>query len=332
MSFFSKQFIDIIEWADPAPGVLAMRYPMEGHEIQNGGQLVVRETQAAIFLNEGRLADQFKAGTYTLTTETLPLLTYIMNWDKGFQSPFKSDVFFFNLREQTNQPWGTTQPITVRDKEFGPLRIRAFGNYGYKIADPRVFWTRFCGSGAVFSVSDIEGQIRGAVMSSMASALGQSAFAFVDMAGQQDAFSKLLTTALAPTFTDMGLALTSFYVQSLSLPEELEKHLDRAGSQRMVGNLDDYTRFQAADTLSVAASQPGGAAGDTMGLGAGMAMGQLLAQNLGSSLHAAAPAAAPAPEADPMAVLEKLGELFQKGILTEAEFSAKKAELLSKIK
>lgn len=333
MSFFSKQFIDIIQWPDPARDVLAERFEMEGQEIQTGAKLVVRETQNALFLNEGRVADLFGPGTHTLTTQTLPILTYLMNWDKGFQSPFKSDVFFFNLREQVDQKWGTTQPVTVRDKEFGPLRIRAFGNYAYKISDAKLFWTRFCGSGSHFALRDIEGQLRAAILSGMASFLGQSNVAFVDMAAQQDAFSKALLSALAPVFAEMGLSLTAFYVQSLSLPEELEKHLDRAGSQRIVGDLSSYTRFQTADAIANAATTPGGMAGEGLGLGAGLAMGQAMAQNLSQGFgQAVQPPAAPAAEADPMAVLEKLGELYQKGILTEAEFTAKKAELLAKIR
>lgn len=336
MGFISKQFIDIIEWADPPKSMLAARYPMEGHEIQTGAKLVVRETQSALFLNEGTIADQFGPGTHTLTTQTLPILTYLKNWDKAFKSPFKSDVFFFSLREHIDQKWGTTQPITVRDKEFGPLRIRAFGNYGFKITDPKLFWTRFCGSGATFTTQDIEGQLRAALLSGIASTLAQSAVAFVDMAAQQDAFSKMLFAGLSPTFTEMGLGLTSFYVQSLSLPEELEKHLDRAGSQRIVGNLNAYTQFQAAEALgnATAGGSGGGLASEGVGLGAGLAMGQMMAQSLGQSLgqgQGAGPGAAQ-PEQDPMVVLEKLGELFQKGILTEAEFTAKKAELLSKIR
>jgi membrane protease subunit (stomatin/prohibitin family) len=331
MSFFSKQFIDILQWADPPRDVLAARFDMEGQEIQTGAKLVVRETQAALFLNEGKVADLFGPGTYTLTTQTLPVLTYLMNWDKGFQSPFKSDVFFFNLREQVDQKWGTTQPVTVRDKEFGPLRLRAFGNYAYKIGDPKLFWTRFCGSGSHFTTQDIEGQIRAMILSGMASFLGQSAIAFVDMAAQQDAFSKALLGALTPSFAEMGLTLTGFYVQSLSLPEELERHLDRAGSQRIVGDLSNYTRFQAAEALGNAAEQPGGIAGEGVGLGAGLAIGQMMAQNLGQSLGQSLQPGQAAPAADPMALLEKLGELYQKGILTEAEFTAKKAEILSKI-
>jgi membrane protease subunit (stomatin/prohibitin family) len=330
MGFFSKQFIDILQWDDPQKDVLVWRFPMEDQEIQNGAKLVVREAQTALFLNEGTFADQFGPGTHTLNTQTLPILTYLQNWDKFFQSPFKSDVFYFNLTDQLDQKWGTTQPITVRDKEFGPMRIRAFGNYAFKLLDPKAFWTRFVGSGAVYSTADIEGQLRAVIQSGIASFLGSTDLAFVDMAAQQDSFSEQLKEALSAKFTEMGLCLTAFYVQSLSLPEELEKHLDRASSMRIVGNLGAYTQFQAADALSVAAANPGGGAADGIGLGAGLAMGQAMAQSLSQSLTQ--PNQAPVLETDPMAALEKLGELFQKGILTEAEFVAKKTELLSKIK
>ena len=152
MSFISKQFIDVIQWTEEEPKVLAYRYPMEDKEIQNGAQLVVRETQQALFLNEGKFADKFIAGTYTLNTKTLPILTYLKNWDKFFESPFKSDVYYFSMREQLDQKWGTSQPITIRDKEFGPLRVRAHGIYSFKIADIESFWSKLCGTAERYTV------------------------------------------------------------------------------------------------------------------------------------------------------------------------------------
>jgi len=329
MSFISKQFIDIIQWTEDEPGTLAYRYPMQDMEIQNGGKLVVRETQLAAFFNEGKFADQFGAGTYTLNTKTLPILTYLKNWDKLFESPFKSDVYYFSLREQTDQKWGTAQPITIRDKEYGPLRIRAHGIYSYKIADIVTFWTKLCGTAERYTVQDVEGQIRGAILTSLASFLGSSDVAFVDMAANQDLFSRKLAEAVAPALKEYGLELRSFFVQSVSLPEELQQHLDRATSMRLVGDLQKYTQFQAADSLAAAAANPNGAAGAGVGIGAGIGMGQMMAQAM---TGATAPAGAPAaPAADPMEMLEKLGELFKKGVLTQAEFDAKKAELLKKI-
>lgn len=329
MSFISKQFIDVIQWTEEEPKVLAYRYPMEDKEIQNGAQLVVRETQQALFLNEGKFADKFIAGTYTLNTKTLPILTYLKNWDKFFESPFKSDVYYFSMREQLDQKWGTSQPITIRDKEFGPLRVRAHGIYSFKIADIESFWTKLCGTAERYTVQDVEGQLRSAILTALASFLGKSDIAFIDMAGNQDLFSQKLKEAVAPALSDYGLLLENFYVQSLSLPEELEAHLDKASSMRIVGDLQKYTLFQAADSLQTAAANPGGIAGAGVGMGAGLAMGQIMAQAMGGA-SSAPPQGAPVE--DPILMIEKLGELFKKGMLTQAEFDQKKTELLGRIK
>jgi membrane protease subunit (stomatin/prohibitin family) len=328
--FVSKQFIDIIQWTEEQPGVLAWRYPMQDLEIQNGAQLVVRETQRAVFIDEGRFADQFQPGTHTLTTRTLPVLTYLKNWDKLFESPFKSDVYYFSQRELIDRKWGTTQPITVRDKEFGPLRIRAFGSYSFRINELEPFWRKLSGTAPIYTVDDVDGQLRAIVMTALGSFLGGSAVAFVDMAANQAEFSSRLKEAVAPAFKEYGLELATFFLQSLSLPEELEKHLDRAASQRMVGDLGQYTRFQTADAISVAAENPGGIAGIGAGMGAGLAMAQSMAQALAPG--AAAPSAPAQPQEDPLAVIEKLGGLLAKGYITQVEFDAKKAELLARIR
>lgn len=327
-SFIGKQFIDILQWTEEGSGVLAWRYPMQDMEIQNGGVLVVRETQRALFVNEGKVADLFGPGTYKLTTNTLPVLTYLQNWDKFFESPFKSDVFFFSTREQIDQRWGTPQPITVRDKEFGPLRIRANGVYSYKLVDPAAFWTKLSGTVPEYTVADAAGQLRAAILTTMAATLGGSDTAFVDMAAQQDALSARLKTAIAPAFLQYGLELTNFYLQSLSLPEEVQERLDRASSMRIVGDLRQYTQFEAAESLREAAVNPGGVAGAGAGLGAGLAM----AQAMTGALAPGATQPTPAPVSDPLATIERLSQLLAKGVLTQAEFDAKKAELLAQIR
>jgi len=185
MSFFSKQFIDVIHWTEPGEGVLAYRYPMEDMEIQNGGQLTVRDSQAAVFVNEGQVADVFGPGLYTLTTQTLPILTYVRNWDKAFKSPFKSDVYFFSTRLQTDQKWGTATPITIRDKEFGAVRIRAYGIYTYRVADPKLFYQRVSGTVETYRVGDLEGQLRDTIVGRMTAAFANSAVSFLDMAASQ---------------------------------------------------------------------------------------------------------------------------------------------------
>ncbi|UZK65421.1 SPFH domain-containing protein [Sphingomonas sp. M1-B02] len=324
--FFSKQFVDVIDWVDE-PGTLAIRYPMEDRAIQNGAQLTVRSGQIALFNNEGQLADAFLPGLHTLETSNLPVLTALLNWDKGFASPFKADVYFFSQKEQTGLKWGTAQPITVRDKEFGPLRVRAFGSYSFRVEDVAVFSVKMMGSLDRLTVADIEPQLRASIAAAVASALGGGDTAFLDLAANQSALSEKLKAAVEPAFEQWGLSCTSFYIESLSLPEEVQSHLDKASSMRVVGDLDRFLRFQSAEALETAAGQSGGVAGAGAGMAAGMAIGQSMSGAMGSG--AAAPAAS-SDEAYPQ--IEKLHKLLTMGAITQAEFDAKKTELLGRIR
>ncbi len=309
MSFFSKQFIDVIHWTEPGTGVLAYRYPMEDMEIQNGGQLTVRDSQAAVFVNEGQIADVFGPGLYTLTTQTLPILTYLRNWDKAFKSPFKSDVYFFSTRLQTDQKWGTATPITIRDKEFGAVRIRAYGIYTFRVADPKVFYQKVSGTVESYLVSDLEGQLRDTIVGRMTSAFATCAVSFLDMAASQLQLAQTMTEALKPVFADLGLEIVSFVVENISLPEELQKILDQRIGMNMIGDMGRYTQFQVAQAIPMAAAnEGGGAAGIGVGLGAGMTMAQQMmnATNFGGGPAAARPPAHPpapagAPSAPPAA-------------------------------
>ena len=339
MDFIKKQFIDVLQWTEDGDGTLAWRFPMAGMEIQNGGQLVVRESQMAVFVNEGKVADVFGPGTHRLTTQTLPVLTYLKNWDKLFESPFKSDVYFFSTRQQIDQKWGTPQPITIRDKDFGAVRIRAFGNYAFRIVDPKLFHTEISGTREIYSVSDIDGQLRGLVMQNISTAIAASGIPFLDLAANQIEFAKALSVQLEPEMTKLGLKIEGMTVQSVSLPEELQKILDQKIGMGMVGNdMGKFMQYQTAQAIPKFAEGGGGGsgvAGDAMGLGAGVALGQVLAQNLQAGLHSQPAAAAAAvvglkPD-DILATLEKLGDLKAKGILTAEEFDAKKAELLKKL-
>jgi membrane protease subunit (stomatin/prohibitin family) len=338
MDFIKKQFIDVIQWTEDSDGTLAWRYPMQDMEIQNGGVLVVRESQMALFVNEGKVADVFGPGTYKLTTQTLPLLTNLKNWDKLFDSPFKSDVYFFSTRQQIDQKWGTPQAITIRDADFGAVRLRAFGNYSYRVAAPALFHTEISGTREAYTVQDVDGQLRGLVLQNISNAIAGSGVAFLDLASNQLSFAQALTKQLAPEFDKIGLKLEAMTVQNVSLPEELQKIMDQKIGMGMVGgDMGKFMQYQTAQAIPKfaegAAGGGGGIAGDAMGLGAGVALGQVLAQNLQAGLHAA-PAAAAAvgmkPE-DVMATLEKLADLKGKGILTQEEFDAKKAELLKKL-
>jgi membrane protease subunit (stomatin/prohibitin family) len=346
MDFIKKQFIDIIQWTETGDGTLAWRFPMAEMEIQNGGSLTVRESQMAVFVNEGKVADVFGPGTYKLTTQTLPVLTYLKNWDKLFESPFKSDVYFFSTRQQIDQKWGTPQPITIRDADFGAIRLRAFGNFAFRIADPKLFHTEISGTRDSYTVQDLDGQLRGLVLQNISNAIAASGIPFLDLAANQLKFAEALTTQLTPEFGKIGLKLETMTVQSVSLPEELQKILDQKIGMGMVGNdMGKFMQYQTAQAIPKFAEGAGGGgggiAGDAMGLGAGVALGQVLAQNLAAGLQgntagAAAGAAAAVQAAgvkaeDVMATLEKLGELKSKGILTQEEFDAKKAELLKKL-
>ena len=342
MDFIRKQFIDIIQWTEASDGTLAWRFPMRDMEIQNGAQLVVRESQMALFVNEGKAADVFGPGTHTLSTQTLPVLTYLKHWDKLFESPFKSDVYFFSTRQQVDQKWGTSQPITIRDKDFGAVRLRAFGNYSFRVADPQLFHTEISGTRDDYGVADLDGQLRGLVLQNISNAVASSGIAFLDLAANQLVFAQALSHQLAPEFGKLGLKLEGMTVQNVSLPEELQKILDQKIGMGMVG--DDMARFmqyQTAQAIPQFAEGGGagggsGIAGDAMGLGAGVALGQVLAQNLAAGLQPVPVAAVPAQAAgmkpeEVMATLEKLAELKGKGILTQDEFDAKKKELLKKL-
>jgi len=344
MDFIKKQFIDVIQWTEEGDGTLAWRFPMSGMEIQNGAQLVVRDSQLALFVNEGQVADILGPGTHRLTTQTLPVLTYLKNWDKLFESPFKSDVYFFSTRQQLDQKWGTPQPITIRDADFGAVRLRAFGNYNFRIADPKLFHTEISGTRERYGVEDIDGQLRGLVLQNISNAVAGSGIAFLDLAANQLSFAQALTRQLAPEFEKIGLKLEGMTVQNVSLPEELQKILDQKIGMGMVGNdMAKFMQYQTAQAIPKFAEGGGGGgngiAGDAMGLGAGVALGQVLAQNLAAGLQPQhAPATAPVAAApvgmkaeDVMATLEKLGDLKAKGILTQEEFDAKKSELLKKL-
>ena len=290
-SFFKKQFIDVIHWTEDAPGVLQWRYPMQDMDIQNGAQLTVRESQMAVFVNEGVFADVFSPGLYTLNTKTLPLLTNLRHWDKLFQSPFKSDVYFYSTRQQTNQRWGTPMPVTIRDKDFGAVRLRANGLYSYHLTDPTGFHQKIAATQDRYTAVELEPHLRNTIVGKVSDAFAQSGVAFLDMAANIEEFSRAMREQVTPLFTDLGLALDTFQVESLSLPDELQKRLDERIGMNMVGDMRQYAQFQAAQSMPIAAANEGGGAGLGVGLGAGMAMGKVMADAISAS---PAPAAAPA--------------------------------------
>jgi membrane protease subunit (stomatin/prohibitin family) len=355
MEFIKKQFIDVIEWNEPGDGTLAWRFPMAGNEIQHGAQLTVREAQAAVFVNEGQLADVFAPGRYRLTTSTLPVLTYLNNWDKLFQSPFKSDVHFFSTRLHLDRRWGTTQPVTIRDADFGAVRLRAFGNFSYRIADARQFHRMVSGTRERITLDELDGQLRGLLLQHISDAVASSGIPFLDLAANQVAFAAQLEAATAEDFARLGLALERVTLQNLSLPDELQQVLDqRIGMGMVGGDMGRFLQYQTAQAiprLAEGAAGGGGGGngggggsvvGDALGLGAGVALGQVMAQQLQRGLQDGAQSGA-AGEAlnartasiDPeqiMATLERLAGLKDKGVVSAAEFEAKKTELLARLR
>ncbi|MGZ3240512.1 MAG: SPFH domain-containing protein [Burkholderiaceae bacterium] len=333
-SFIKKQFIDVLQWNEDTDGVLAWRFPMQDFEIQNGGMLTVRESQVAVFVNEGQIADVFGPGNHKLTTNNLPLLTNLKNWDKLFDSPFKSDVYFFSTRIQTGRKWGTTQPITIRDKDFDMIRIRAFGMYSYRVVDPKKFFTEISGTRDEYTRDQVEEQLRGLTLATMANSLGGANVPFLDMAANQTLMAQQVKGDLVKAFEKYGLGLDEFNVTSVSLPEELQAALDERISAGMKGGLGadkmaGFTKFQVASSIPLAAQNEGGLAGLGAGLASGAAFGQVMAQGL---TGAAAPAAPAAPAEESAEVrLGKLKGLLDKGLISADDYNTAKAEVLKKL-
>jgi len=337
MDFIKKQFIDVIHWTEDDETTLAYRFPMQDMEIQYGAQLTVRESQMAAFVNEGQVADVFGPGRFKLVTQTIPVLTYLKNWDKLFQSPFKSDVYFFSTRLKVDQKWGTPNPITIRDKEFGAIRLRAFGIYSYRIKDPKSFHVNVSGTRERYAVDDLSGQLRSTIVGSITDLFAESQVPFLDMAAQQDEFGAKLKEKVNEGFAKLGLELDGFVVENLSLPEELQKILDKRIGMNIVGDMQRYTQYEVASNIGTAAANEGGIAGIGAGLGAGLGIGQAMGQAIGQAMQpaggqaAAGGAAAAQGPQDVMQLLEKLHDLKTKGILSDDEFNQKKAELLKKL-
>ena len=289
MGLFNKlrnEFIDIIEWTDNTNDTIVYRFPRYQSEIKNGAQLTVRESQVAILVNEGQFADVFQPGRYQLTTQNMPILSTIRGWKYGFNSPFKVDVYFVNTKEFINIKWGTANPIMMRDPEFGPIRMRAFGSYCFKVdSDPKTFLTKVAGTNGNFTTENITEQLRNFVITKFTDYLAESKVAALDMAANLNEFSEALTKSLKDDFGEYGLQLTKFLVENISLPEAVEQALDRRTSMGVIGqgNMNSYTQMQFADAMKDGANNGAGGANmgtGAMGMGMGFAMANQMAQNM----------------------------------------------------
>lgn len=273
------EFIDIIEWTEPSQNeILAFRFTRYKNEIKNGAKLIVREGQVAAFVKEGQLADVKEPGMYTLDTNNMPILSTILGWKYGFESPFKCEVYFISTRQWTDQKWGTQNPIMLRDPEFGPIRLRAFGTYAFKVTDPATFLRELVATDPSFEAFEVTNQFRNAIVSRFVDVVGSSGIPMLDLAGNYEKISKLALDRISPELETMGVGLTQFYVENIALPPGVEEALDKRAQMSVLGNLDDYTKYQSAEAIRDAANNTaGGAAGMGIGLGAGVAMGQQIA-------------------------------------------------------
>ena len=289
------QLIDVIEWTNSDRDTMVYKYDMHGKEIMMGAQLTVREGQTAIFVNEGQLADVFQPGRYELQTSNMPIMTALQSWKFGFNSPFKADVYFVNMTQFLDRKWGTANPVMMRDTEFGMIRLRAFGIYSFRVTDPATFLKEVFGTASLYSTDGVEGQIKRTLVSGLSDAIAESKIPALDLAANYDELGNYAMQVINPKLAGLGLQLVSFVIENISLPEEVEKAMDRRTSMGVVGDLNRYTQYQAAEAMREAANNPGGTAGAGVGMGAGMAMGQMFAQAMGQQQTAAAqPAAAPA--------------------------------------
>ncbi len=283
MGLFDKLFaelIDIIEWTDDTSNTLVYRFPRYGNEIKNGAMLTVREGQIAVLVNEGQVADVYEPGLYKLETANMPILSTLQGWVHGFKSPFKAEVYYFNTTQFTDMKWGLRNPLIMRDADFGVVRLRAFGSYAFKIVDVETLLKEIVGTDGHFTVEEISDQLRNLMVSGFANIVAESKISILDLAGNYDKLGDLLAEQLAPEFENFGLSLTKLLIENISLPDEVEKALDERSSMGAVGDLDKFTKFQAAQSMRDAAKNPGGGAGAGIGMGMGFAMAQSFGEAL----------------------------------------------------
>jgi membrane protease subunit (stomatin/prohibitin family) len=314
LDFLSGQFIDVIAWTDDTRDTMVWRFEREGHEIKYGAKLTVREGQAAVFIHEGQLADVFTPGLYMLETNNMPIMTSLQHWDHGFKSPFKSEIYFVNTTRFSDLKWGTKNPIMLRDPEFGPTRIRAFGTYTAKVADPAVFMREIVGTDGEFTMDEVSFQIRNIIVQEFSRVIASSGIPVLDMAANTADLGKLMAAAIDPVMVNYGLSIPELYIENISLPEAVEAALDKRTSMGVAGDLNKFAQYSAAEAMTAAAANPsgGGGMGAGLGMGMGMAMaGQMAPQGPWGAVPQAAPQAAPPPPPPPP--VEKVWHLAENG-------------------
>lgn len=278
------ELIDIVEWTDDSSDTIVYRFERRNNEIKYGAKLTVREGQSAVFVNEGKIADVFPPGMYTLQTQNLPILSTLQGWKYGFESPFKAEVYFVNTRRFTDLKWGTMNPVMLRDPEFGPVRVRAFGTYVLKVTDPAALIREVVGTDGHFTTDEISTQIRNTVVSRFAEAVGEAKLPVLDLAANYNRIGALIGEKIQKELSGYGIDLTSLLVENISLPPEVEAAMDKRTSMGVVGDMRTFTQYQTATAIPDAAKNPSGGAGAGMGLGAGIAMGQQMASSVAGAM------------------------------------------------
>ncbi len=278
--FIFGEFIDVIEWTDDTQNTMVYRFPRYGNEIKYGAKLIVRESQQAVFVNEGEIADILGPGTYELETKNIPILTKLQHWDHGFNSPFKAEVYFVNTKRFINLKWGTKNPIMLRDPEFGMVRLRAFGTYAIRVTDPQKFLTEIVGTDNVFNTQEITEQLTNIIVSKFALVMGDQEIAALDLAKNYEKLGTYVTAKISPFFEEYGLSLTHIFVENISLPEAVEKALDKRTSREITGDLDKHIKYETGNALG---NENGGGAADMIGMGAGLAMASKMANSLNTT-------------------------------------------------
>jgi len=324
--FLTGEFIDVIHWTDNTRDTMVWRFEREDHEIKYGAKLTVREGQAAVFVHEGQLADVFTPGLYMLETNNMPIMTTLQHWDHGFQSPFKSEIYFVNTTRFSNLKWGTKNPIMLRDPEFGPTRLRAFGTYTVKVADPALFLREIVGTDGEFTMDEISYQIRNIIVQEFSRAIAQAGIPVLDMAANTAEVGALVAQAIDPTLKQYGLTIPELYIENISLPPAVEKALDERTSRGVAGNLDEHMKWKAAEAMTMEGSAAGNAMGMGMGAGLGMQMGNM---TTGSPWGGKAAPAAPAPPPPPPPPVEHVWHIADAGNVTGPYSKAKLGRMVT---
>ncbi len=335
--FFTEEFVEVIDWVEKDPDTILWKFPDKDANIKYGASLTVRESQLALFLDEGRFADIYDPGRYELVTQNMPLLTSLRNWDKAFKSPFKCDVYYVSTRTFTDLKWGTPNPIILRDPEFKQVRVKAHGVYFIRVNDPEKFFTQFAGTKPTLKVSEVSEQMRDIVSPKFAEALAEAKISVLDMVTHYTELGEKIRPILQADFDNFGIELVKFQVTSTSLPKEVEEFYDKMTNMNMVDDMNKFSQFQTAQSMEKAAENPGGGASEGIGMGMGFGMANAMMnqqqqqqqqqpQNQGN-----ADAGKAQTREEIMDTLKQLGELKTAGVLTDEEFDTKKKELLSRL-